>query len=85
MTTAPPASRGQQTNHTSFSNIPLHIFQANLGLAFFHQNWVIPRLWDLLLQEGIPDHYPDHYFRRGAAAWAKRVGIPDEDVQLPGR
>ena len=24
-------------------------------------------------------------FRRGAATWAKQVGIPDEDIQLLGR
>ena len=68
-----------------FSNMPFDTFQANDGLASFDCNWVVSRLRSLLLQEGIPGHYSGHSFRRGAATWAKQVGIPDADIQILGR
>ena len=68
-----------------FSNIPLHTSRPNYGIASFDRNWVVSMLRDLLRQEGVVGHYSGHSFRRGAATWAKQVGIPDEDIQLLGR
>ena len=68
-----------------FSNIPFHTFAANNSLASFDRNWVVTRLRNLLLEEGVPGHYSGHSFRRGAATWARQAGISDEDIQLLGR
>ena len=68
-----------------FSNIPFDTSQANNGLVSFDCNWVVSQLPHLLIQEGTLGHYSGHSFRRGAATWAKQVGIPDEDIQLLGR
>ena len=68
-----------------FSNIPFDTFQANNGLVSFDRNWVVSQLRHLLILEGTLGHYSGHSFRRGAATWAKQVGIPDEDIQLLGR
>jgi hypothetical protein len=46
---------------------------------------VISRLRDILLELGIPGNYAGHSFRRGAATWARSIGIPDADLQLLGR
>ena len=68
-----------------FWNIPFDTFHANHNLASFDRNWVVFQLRQLLVQEGILGLYSGHSFRRGAATWAKQVGIPDEDIQLLGR
>jgi integrase len=51
----------------------------------FTRTKVINRLRDLLLGLGIPGNYSGHSFRRGAATWARSIGIPDADLQLLGR
>jgi integrase len=51
----------------------------------FTRTKVINRLRDLLLELGIPGNYSGHSFRRGAATWARSIGIPDADLQLLGR
>ena len=70
-----------------FSNIPFNALTADHtdGLVNFDRNWVVAKLRDLLLQEGVTGHYSGHSFRRGAATWAKQAGIPDSDIQLLGR
>ena len=70
-----------------FSNIPFHTFPANNSLVSFDRNWVVTRLRDLVLEEGVPGRYSGYSFRRGpgAATWARQAGISDEDIQLLGR
>ena len=71
--------------HPSFRTSPFHTFSTNRGLASFDRNWVVTRLRELLLQEGVPGHYLGHPFRRGVATWARQAGISGENIQLLGR
>lgn len=67
-----------------FSNIPFHTLAVNISSASFDRNWMVTRLRNLLLEEGVPGNYLGHSFRQGAAIWARQVGISDKDIQLLG-
>jgi hypothetical protein len=51
----------------------------------FTRTKVISRLRAILLELGVSGNYSGHSFRRGAATWARSIGIPDADLQLLGR
>jgi integrase len=51
----------------------------------FTRTKVISRLRAILLELGVSGNYSGHSFRRGAATWARSIGIPDVDLQLLGR
>jgi hypothetical protein len=51
----------------------------------FTRTKVISRLRAILLELGVPGNHSGHSFRRGAATWARSIGIPDADLQLLGR
>jgi integrase len=51
----------------------------------FTRTKVISRLRTILLELGVSGNYSGHSFRRGAATWARSIGIPDADLQLLGR
>lgn len=65
-----------------FSNIPFNTLAENHGLANFDRNWVVAKLRDLLLQEGVAGYHSGHSFRRGGGTWEKQAGISDSDIQL---
>jgi hypothetical protein len=51
----------------------------------FTRTKVISRLRAIFLELGVPGNYSGHSFWRGAATWARSIGIPDADLQLLGR
>lgn len=64
------------------SSAPL--FQLERSTSFTRE-FVTATLRESLAFHGIHGHYSGHSFRRGAATWAKRVGLSSDDIQLLGR
>jgi hypothetical protein len=57
-----------------------------LGSEPLTREFFVSTLRRALLTLGLPaDRYAGHSFRRGAATWAARTGVPSETIQLLGR
>ena len=62
------------------NNTPL--FNAGSG---FSRQLVTNMLRNTLHSLGYKGNYAGHSFRRGAATWAKEMGLTDEEIQILGR
>ncbi len=51
----------------------------------FSRKFVTETLRDTLRRLGCQGHYSGHSFRRGAATWARHIGLSDDEIQLLGR
>lgn len=69
-----------------FQRFPLSktalLFNTGVG---FSQQLVTNTFCQVLLDLGYTGRYAGHFFRRGAATWAKEMGLTDHEIQLLGR
>ncbi len=56
----------------------------DIGKAF-SRKFVTETLRDTLRRLSCQGHYSGHSFRRGAATWARHIGLSDDEIQLLGR
>lgn len=78
------------TDYPDYPEAPLLSFSGIRGKHSFPKKAVVEELRHRLQSVGVPlsvegRSYTGHSFRRGAATWTARVGIPDTNIRILGR